>query len=170
MQEDDGKAAVREVARMMGGNPIDANDAPPTHLDETGARVDIAGVLDRIRAPRWATEYRQLEASALALQTKADQELATLRTLERDYASDRKVSAAGRVLANTEYAYDYACWQLRMKALSALMGPTSPVASLSRPEKIALGFRADRALRDYTDEDVAAIAANVDARLSRPSA
>jgi hypothetical protein len=169
VQDNDGEAAVREVARMMGGNAIDAEMAQLTHLDETTATVDIAAVLDRIRTPKWATEYRQLQASALALQTKADQQLATLRSLERDYASDRKVSAAGRVLGNTEYAYDYACWQLRMTALSALMGPTSPIASLSRPEKIALGFREDRALRDYTDEDVAAIAANVDARLSKPS-
>ena len=79
------------------------------------------------------------------------------------------MSAAGRVLGNTEYAYDYACWRLRMTALGALIGPASPVASLSWPDRIALGFRKDRELGDYTDEDVAVIATNVEARLSRPS-
>ena len=165
VQENDGEAAVREVARMMGGSPIDAHVPQPANLNETGARVDIAGVLERIRTPQWVREYRQLEASTLALQTKADQQLATLRTLERDNASEGQVSAAGRVLGNTEYAYDYACWQLRMTALGALIGPTSPVASLSWRERIALGLREDRELGDYTDEDVAVIATNLEARL-----
>lgn len=170
VQENDGEDAVREVERIVSGSSIEDHLAQATpRLDETVARVDIAGVLERIRTPESAIGYRQLEASTLALQTKADQQLATLRSLERDYAPDREVSAAGRVLGNTEYAYDYACWRLRMKALSAFMGPTSPVARLSRPERIAIGFREDRDLRDYTDEDVSAIAANVEARLSGPS-
>jgi len=170
VQEKDGEAAVREAARIMRGSSFEDHPAQATpRLDETVARVDIARVIERIRTPESATEYRQLEASTLALQTKADQQLATLRSLERDYAPAREVSAAGRVLGNTEYAYDYACWRLRMKALGAFMGPTSPVARLSWPERIAIGFREDRELRDYTDEDVAAIAANVEARLSGPS-
>lgn len=166
MQENDREAAVREVARIVRGASIEeqlAQAAPPP--GETVARVDVAGVLERLRTPEFATEYRRLEASTLALQTEADQQLATLRSLERGYAPDQEVSAAGRVLGNTEYAYDYACWRLRMKALTALIGPPSPVAHLSWPERIAIGFHKDRSLRDYTDEDVAAIAANVEARL-----
>ena len=73
MQENDGEAAVRAVARMMRGSVIDTHVAQRTHLDETGARVDIAGVLDRIRTPQWATKYRELEASTLALQTQAEE-------------------------------------------------------------------------------------------------
>jgi hypothetical protein len=169
MQENDREAAVREVARIVRGSSTEDHVAQaPPRPDATVPRVDIAGVLERIRTPESAIEYRQLEAATLALQTKADQQLATLRSLERDYARDQEVSAAGRVLGNTEYAYDHACWRLRMKALSALMGPTSPVARMSWTERIAIGFREDRMLPDYTDEDVAAIAANVEARLSRP--
>jgi hypothetical protein len=165
VQENDSEAAVREVARIVRSSSID-NDlaAAPPPLDEAVARVDIAGVLERIRGES-AREYRQLEASTFALQTMVDQQLSTLHRLERDYAPDREVSAAGRVLGDAEYAYDYACWRLRMKALKALMGPTSPVAGLTWPERIAIGFRKDRDLRDYTDNDVAAIAANVEARL-----
>lgn len=166
MQESDREAAVREVSRIVRGSSIEDQvpQASP-RPDKTVTRVDIAGVLERIRTPEFATEYRQLEASTLALQTKADQQLATLRGLERGDAPDRAVSAAGRVLGNTEYAFDFACWQLRMKALMALAGPPSPVAQLSWPERIAIGFRKDCSLADYTDEDVAAIAANVEARL-----
>lgn len=171
MQENDAGAAVREVQRIVRGSPIadDASQAAP-RLNEPMGRVDIAAVVERIRTRESAAEYRELEASTLALQTKADQQLATLRGLERGNASGREVSAADRALGNTEYAYDDACWQLRMKALSALMGPTSPIARLSWPEKIAIGFREDRDLGDYTDEDIATIAASVEARLSEPSA
>jgi hypothetical protein len=170
VQENDGDAAVREAARVMGRSVVGANTAQATpHLTETVARVDVARVLERIRTPQWAIEYRELEASKLALQSKADQQLAALRSLERDDAPDREVSAAGRVLGGTEYAYDDVCFRLRMTAIGAFIGPTSPVASLSWPERIKLGFRADRRLREYTDEDVAAIAANVEARLLRSS-
>ncbi len=170
MHENDREAAVREVARIVSGGSVEDQVDKETSLpDEPVARVDIAAVLGRIKTPEFATEYRRLEASTLALQTAADQQLATLHSLEGGYAPDRAVSAAGRVLGNTEYAYDHACWRLRMKALTALIGPPSPVAHLSWPERIALGFHQDRSLRDYTDEDVAVIAANVDARLYPPS-
>ena len=166
MHESDREAALREVARIVSGRAIgEAGPQGTSPPDGTVPRVDIAGVLQRIRTPEFAFEYRQLEASTLALQTTADQQLATLRSLERDDAPDRAVSAAGRVLGNTEYAYDHACWRLRMKALTALASPPSPAAQLSWPERIAIGFRRDCSLGDYTDEDVAAIAANVEARL-----
>lgn len=155
MQENDGDAAVRESARVMGRSVVDANTAQASpDLAEMEARVDVAAVLERIRTPQWAIEYRELEASKLALQSQADQQLAALRSLQRDDAPDRDVSVAGRVLGSTEYAYDDVCFRLRMTAIGAFIGPTSPVASLSWPERIKLGFRADRKLRDYTDEDV----------------
>lgn len=166
VQESDREAAVREVSRIVRGSSIEDQVAQArSRPDATVVRVDVAGVLERIRTPEFAAEYRQLEASTLALQTKVDQQLATLRSLERDEAPDRAVSAAGRVLGNSEYAYDYACWRLRMTALLVLAGPPSPAAQLSWPERIAIGFRKDCSLADYTDEDVAAIAANVEARL-----
>jgi len=94
--------------------------------------------------------------------------LCSPHSLERADAPDREVAAAGRELGRTEYAYDYECWRLRMKALTALAGAPSPVAQLTWPERIAIGFRTDRSMRDYTDEDVVAIAANVQTRLSPP--
>jgi hypothetical protein len=170
VQETDAEAAVREVSRIVRAPPTQGN-LPKTKADSaaTAARVDIAGVLGRIRTPAFALEYLQLEASTLALQTKTDQHLATLRSLERACAPDREVAAASRTLGESEYAYDYSCWRLRMKALTALAG-ASPVAQLTWPERIAVGFHRDRSMRDYTDEDVVVIAANVQARLSPPSA
>ncbi len=169
MQDNDAEAAVREVLRIVRVPATEANlPQAMAHPDATVVRVDIAGVLGRIRTPEFAIEYLQLEATTLALQTKSDQQLATLRSLERGCAPDREVAAAGRALGETEYAYDYACWRLRMKALTALAGAPSPVAQLTWPERIAIGFRTDRSMRDYTDEDVVAIAANVQTRLSPP--
>ena len=169
MQEHDAAAAVREVSRIVRAGSIEAALPPEAaRSDAAVVRVDVASVLARIRTPEFATEYRQQEASTLALQTKADQQLATLRSLEHADAPDREVSAAGRALGHTEYAYDFACWRLRMTALMALAGPPSPVAQLTWPERIAIGFRTDRSMRDYTDEDVVAIAANVQTRLSPP--
>ncbi len=129
MEYHDAEAAVREVLRIVSAPSNEANPTAATaHTDMPVARVDIAGVLARIRTPEFGVEYRQLEASTLALQTKADQQLATLHSLERADAPDREVAAAGRELGRTEYAYDYECWRLRMKALTALAGPPSPAA------------------------------------------
>src|SRR5207249_2252687 len=150
VQDNDVEAAVREVSRIVRAPSTEAN--PPKATAQSAApvgRVDIAGVLGRIRTPQFAIEYLQLEASTLALQTKSDQQLATLRSLERDCAPDREVAAASRALGESEYAYDYSCWRLRMKALTALAGAPSPVAQLTWPERIAIGFRPDRSMRDY---------------------
>jgi hypothetical protein len=171
VQENDAEAAVREVSRILRAPSTQGNLPKVTeHSAASAVRVDIAGVLGRIRTPAFAIEYRQVEASTLALQTKTDQQLATLRSLERACAPDSEVAAASRTLGESEYAYDYACWRLRMKALTALAGAPSPVAQLTWPERIAIGFHRDRSMRDYTDEDVVVIAANVQTRLSPPSA
>src|SRR5205809_5231227 len=103
VEDHDAEAAVREVSRIVCTPSNEANPAAATaHTDMPVVRVDIAGVIARIRTPEFGVEYRQLEASTLALQTKADQQLATLHSLERADAPDREVAAAGRELGHTE--------------------------------------------------------------------